>query len=81
MTRVEWSELATETLKLVDEKHASKGANIDHLCNILLGYRETVIDPKSESPFSSGSANDGSWKVGNEMALRDMRRYRDSLRE
>lgn len=38
---------------------ASVGANCDYLTDCLLGYRETIIDPDSNSPFSPGSTMDG----------------------
>ena len=54
--------------------YAFPEGNVQHLANVLLGYRETVLDPATDmnQPFGPDTVRDFSWQTGHRWARKDL---------
>jgi len=55
------------------DTNCSDDANLQHIKNLLVGYRDYVLNKSEHSEFAPGSACDISWRAGRNMAELDLR--------
>lgn len=63
--------LLRDSEKMVDVS-CSPSANIEHLQNVLVVYRDYIRNRSTRSDFSPDGARDTSWKLGRDLARLDL---------
>ncbi len=77
LDEITWWQMVDETRDLTAGWSNGPATQLAHLTNVMIGYRETILDPETTpggQPYPPGSASDKSWQLGHRLAKADLAR-------